>query len=272
MNRAETIPGQLTFDGTSFEVRSPIDDPITDPTAGPSPGADGSMPPPGVPPAPAEAPRRAPKPVPAQLPKARPAGPDRGSRRPGGPSGSSPTSASTSPATSADVSTWAPAPAPRSELVVEVIRSANRRKTAQARLHGGRLEIRIPARCTRAEEADLVRHFRAKFERMRVADDVDLSQRAAELASRHGLPTPASIRWVGNQQHRWGSCTPTDRTIRLSDRMSGFPGWVIDYVIVHELAHLVEAAHSARFWDLVNAYPLTERARGFLMAKGWDEE
>ena len=261
MSRAETIPGQLTFDGTSFEVRSSIDDPIID--------TQGSMPPPGVPPAPAVAPRRAPKPVPAQLPKARPSTPDRGSRRPGGPSGgSAPTSASTSP----DASTWAPAPAPRSELLVEVIRSANRRKTAQARLHGSRLEIRIPARCTRAEEAELVRHFRAKFERMRVADDVDLSQRAAELAARHGLPTPASIRWVGNQQHRWGSCTPSDRTIRLSDRMSGFPGWVIDYVIVHELAHLVEAAHSARFWELVNAYPLTERARGFLMAKGWDED
>ncbi len=261
MNRAETIPGQLTFDGTSFEVRSPI----IDPTLDPRPGLDESPPPPGVPPAPAVAPRRAPKPVPAQLPKARPAGPDRGSRRPGGPSGSA-------AATSADVSTWAPAPAPRSEMVVEVIRSANRSKTAQARLHGGRLEIRIPARCTRAEEAELVRHFRAKFERMRVADDVDLSQRAAELAARHGLPTPASIRWVGNQQHRWGSCTPADGTIRLSDRMSGFPAWVIDYVIVHELAHLVEAAHSTRFWALVNAYPLTERARGFLMAKGWDEE
>lgn len=261
MNRAETIPGQLTFDGTSFEVRSPIIDPTTDPR----PGLDGSPPPPGAPPGPAVAPRRAPKPVPAQLPKARPNGPDRGSRRPGGPSGSA-------AATSADVSTWAPAPAPRSEMVVEVIRSANRSKTAQARLHGGRLEIRIPARCTRAEEAELVRHFRAKFERMRVADDVDLSQRAAELAARHGLPTPASIRWVGNQQHRWGSCTPADRTIRLSDRMSGFPSWVIDYVIVHELAHLVEAAHSRRFWDLVNAYPLTERARGFLMAKGWDED
>jgi len=242
-------------------------DPTPDPLLHPERRADGSSPHPGVPPAPTVAPRRAPKPVPAQLPKARPAGPDRGSRRPGGPSGAAAPSA-----TSPDASTWAPAPGPRSELVVEVIRSANRRKTAQARLHGGRLEIRIPARCTRAEEAELVRHFRAKFERMRVADDVDLSQRAAELAARHGLPTPASIRWVGNQQHRWGSCTPADATIRLSDRMSGFPGWVIDYVIVHELAHLVEAGHSARFWELVNTYPLTERARGFLMAKGWDEE
>jgi len=266
LNRAETIPGQLTFDGTSFEVRSPIIDSPAEPMSGPG----GSTPPRGVPPAPTVAPRRAPKPVPAQLPKARPAGPGRGSRRPGGPSGS--LAATSAASTSADISTWAPAPAGRSELVVEVIRSANRRKTAQARLHGGRLEIRIPARCSRAEEAELVRHFRAKFERMRVADDVDLSQRAAELADRHGLPTPASIRWVGNQQHRWGSCTPADGTIRLSDRMSGFPAWVIDYVIVHELAHLVEAAHSVRFWELVNAYPLTERARGFLMAKGWDED
>ncbi|MDH5291051.1 MAG: hypothetical protein OEY41_13730, partial [Acidimicrobiia bacterium] len=144
MNRAETIPGQLTFDGTSFEVRSPIIDSPAEPMSGPG----GSTPPRGVPPAPTVAPRRAPKPVPAQLPKARPAGPGRGSRRPGGPSGS--LAATSAASTSADISTWAPAPAGRSELVVEVIRSANRRKTAQARLHGGRLEIRIPARCSRA--------------------------------------------------------------------------------------------------------------------------
>jgi predicted metal-dependent hydrolase len=157
-------------------------------------------------------------------------------------------------------------------LSVEVIRSPRRRKTAQARLHGSRLEIRIPAGCSKAEEHDLIKHFRAKFERMRGAEDIDLSQRAAALAAHFGLPRPTSIRWVGNQQHRWGSCTPGDGTIRLSDRLTGFPSWVVDYVIVHELAHLVVASHSARFWSLVNAYPLTERARGFLMAKGWEED
>jgi predicted metal-dependent hydrolase len=215
VNRAEAIPGQLTFEGTA---EGPIASGAAPQTPAPGPAASGP--------------------------------------------------ASTSP----DASTWSPAPAPRGALVVEVVRSSRRRKTAQARLHGSRLEIRIPAGCSRAEEAELVKHFRAKFERMRGAEDVDLVGRAAELAGTYGLPLPSSIRWVGNQHHRWGSCTPADGSIRLSDRMTGFPPWVVDYVIVHELAHLVVASHSARFWGLVNTYPLTERARGFLMAKGWEED
>jgi predicted metal-dependent hydrolase len=154
-------------------------------------------------------------------------------------------------------------------LNVVVVRSARRRKTAQARLAGSTLEIRIPARCSAAEEAELIDHFRSKFERSRAAGAIDLEQRAGRLARRHGLPPPASIRWVSNQQHRWGSCTPSEGSIRLSDRMAGFPDWVIDYVIVHELAHLIVPGHGAEFWTLVDGYPLAERARGFLLAKGW---
>jgi len=157
-------------------------------------------------------------------------------------------------------------------LNVVVVRSDRRRKTAQARMAGSTLEIRIPARCTSAEEADLVHHFTAKFERSRAAGAIDLGPRAGQLARRHGLPLPASIRWVSNQRYRWGSCTPRDRSIRLSDRMARYPDWVIDYVIVHELAHLVVPGHTGEFWSLVNAYPLAERARGFLLAKGWEAE
>jgi predicted metal-dependent hydrolase len=154
--------------------------------------------------------------------------------------------------------------------VVDVIRSSRRHKTAQARLVGDRLEIRIPGRCSHDQEADLVAHFTAKFERRRAAFSLDLEARAAELADTYDLPRPSSIRWVSNQQFRWGSCTPADGAIRLSDRLVGFPPWVVDYVIVHELAHLVEAGHGERFWSLVAAYPLSERARGFLLAKGWE--
>ena len=75
---------------------------------------------------------------------------------------------------------------------------------------------------------------------------------------------PASVRWVTNQNARWGSCTPGDRTIRLSDRLQQMPGWVVDYVLVHELAHLLEAGHTPEFWAWVDRYPRAEKAKGYL--------
>ncbi len=153
-------------------------------------------------------------------------------------------------------------------LDVEVIRSTRRKKTAQARLIDDTVVIRVPASMPATEVASMVDHFRSLYERKRRAGDLDLDLRAATLAAKHRLPAPTSIRWVSNQRARWGSCTPEHRSIRLSDRMSNFPDWVVDYVIVHELAHLVEPNHSASFWALVDRYPLSERARGYLMAKG----
>lgn len=152
-------------------------------------------------------------------------------------------------------------------LQVEITRSKRRKKTAEARLRGNVVEIRIPAATSKAEEQDFVDHFVAKFEKHRRSALIDLNARAQHLAVQYNLPFPDSIRWVSNQQQRWGSCTPADGSIRLSDRMGGFPKWVIDYVIVHELAHLVEIDHNKAFWALVEPYPLAERARGYLIAK-----
>jgi hypothetical protein len=84
------------------------------------------------------------------------------------------------------------------------------------------------------------------------------------LARRYKLPLPKSIRFVDNQKSQWGSCTPSTGDIRLSSRLTQFPPWVLDYVIVHELAHLIEFHHNAKFNALVDQYPKAERARGFL--------
>jgi predicted metal-dependent hydrolase len=151
---------------------------------------------------------------------------------------------------------------------VKVIRSPKRRKTVQARQVGGVLHVSIPATMSRADEE---RHVAEMVRRMRRRNEsavVDLAARAEALAATHGLERPASIRWADNQEWRWGSCTPADRTIRISTRLAGEPPWVLDYVIVHELAHLTIPGHGPGFWALVERYPLAERARGFLMARG----
>lgn len=155
---------------------------------------------------------------------------------------------------------------------VEVRRSARRRSTVSAYRDGDRVVVLIPARFSVAEEHEwvgrMVERLRRR-ERRAPRSDAQLLDRAGALARRY-LPdqpaaaVPASVRWVGNQNGRWGSCTPADRTIRLSTRLAGMPDWVVDYVLLHELCHLVVPGHGADFWDLVSRYPRTERARGYL--------
>ena len=157
-------------------------------------------------------------------------------------------------------------------MQVEVVRSAKRRKTISARQVGDVLRVSIPATMTKAEEEKWVGEMVRRIERRSESEQVDLAERAAVLASRYGLPVPDSIRWVDNQQSRWGSCTPVDRSVRISTRCAGYPQWVVDYVIVHEIAHLVVGPHDARFWALVNRYPKTERARGYLIAKSFEDD
>jgi predicted metal-dependent hydrolase len=108
-----------------------------------------------------------------------------------------------------------------------------------------------------------------RSERRKQLTDDDLMRRATRLSDRHlgGMAVPESVRWVDNQSSRWGSCTPGDRTIRLSTRLQGMPVWVVDYVLVHELAHLLEPGHDEKFWSWVDRYPQAEKAKGYLL--GW---
>ncbi|MFI5931707.1 M48 family metallopeptidase [Actinoplanes sp. NPDC051494] len=156
--------------------------------------------------------------------------------------------------------------------VVEVRRSQRRRRTVSAYREGERVVVLIPDRFSRAEETEWVERMLARLaareERVQHTDE-ELLSRARRLTARY-LPdyvrhvSPASVRWVTNQNGRWGSCTPDDGTIRISHRIQEMPDWVIDYVLLHELSHLVVPSHSAAFWDLVNRHPKAERARGYL--------
>lgn len=158
---------------------------------------------------------------------------------------------------------------------VEVRRSRRRTRTVTAFRERDRIVVVIPQRMSRADERSFVDSMVAKVlaREARLTPprgDAALRQRAADLADRYLAPAtgdprkPADVRWVTNQQRRWGSCTPVTGDIRLSHRLQGMPAWVVDYVLVHELAHLVEPTHSAAFWRLVQRFPEAERAKGFL--------
>lgn len=162
-------------------------------------------------------------------------------------------------------------------LKVEVIRSPRRRKTVEAIKEGNKITVMLPATLTRAEARRWVRTMVDRIEEsesiQRLNEKRELQRRAEDLHRRyfHGRPRLRSIRYVANMRGRYGSCTPSDGTIRLSHKLAECPDWVRDYVIVHELAHLRIPDHSASFWRLVARYPLAERARGFLISKGLEE-
>lgn len=153
-------------------------------------------------------------------------------------------------------------------LPVRVIRSERRKKSSAARIVDGVLEIRIPAWMNAAQETETVDALVRKIERKRSITEAgcDLAQRARSLAVVYDLPVPREIRWVTNQSTRWGSCSYEDGVIRISSRLARTPSWVVDYVILHELTHLVESGHTAVFHELMNRYPKAERAEGFLEA------
>ena len=151
---------------------------------------------------------------------------------------------------------------------VEVRRSARRRRTVAAYREDGRIVVLIPARFTPAQEREWVTRMVARVQGSgtRLRGDAELVRRARELSGRYldGRAAPSSVRWVPAMRTRWASCTPADGSIRLSQRLRDMPPWVLDYVLVHELAHLLESGHGSRFWRLVERYPRTERARGYL--------
>ncbi|HEY5650713.1 MAG TPA: M48 family metallopeptidase [Acidimicrobiia bacterium] len=151
-------------------------------------------------------------------------------------------------------------------LPIEIIRSPRRKKTISARVTDGRIVVRVPDGLTRSEETRLVDSIVEKMTRRMGAGGVDLASRARQLARRFGLPEPRSITWSDRQQARWGSCTATQGSIRISSRLSTVPDFVLDHVILHELVHLRVAGHGPDFQALVSRDPLAERAGGYLMA------
>ena len=167
-------------------------------------------------------------------------------------------------------------PAEQADWPIQVIRSARRRRTVGARLENGVLIIRAPEAMTDEDLAPFIENLKKRVQRRSSRlpqSDQELERRAREFNRKYfdGELAWHSVRYVTNQNSRFGSCTPDDGTIRISHRLASMPAWVRDYVLVHELTHLIERNHGPSFWRIVNRYPLAERARGYLMAVGLEE-
>lgn len=162
------------------------------------------------------------------------------------------------------------------EQKIKIIKSNRRTKTVSARMEDDVMVIRAPTNISEEELTAMIEDFKKRFERKAKKarlDDSGLDKRAQELNQLYfdGQLHWNSMTWSTRQNSRYGSCTPANKTIRISHQLEKVPRFVLDYVIVHELAHLLEANHSQNFWDLVYRYPKTERARGYLMAMGLEE-
>jgi predicted metal-dependent hydrolase len=157
---------------------------------------------------------------------------------------------------------------------ITIVRSPRRKRTIQTKYTNGRLWIYLPTGMSQSEENKWInkmiqRNQRSEQKRILRKSDSWLLHRAQFFNKKyfHG-ELDFSITYVSNQNSRFGSCTSVDKTIRISEKVKTMPSWVQDYVIIHELTHLIYSDHSKKFWEKVNQYPYAERAKGYLIAIG----
>jgi predicted metal-dependent hydrolase len=145
----------------------------------------------------------------------------------------------------------------------------------------GTIQLRVPHRLPKGAVGQLLDQIAAQLQAQRDLaarrTDAELQQRAEYINKKYfgGRIKWKAIRWVSNMNTRLGSCTnggSTDGHIRISDKIKGWPPWVVDAVIAHELVHRLHNSHSQAFWDtLKQGYPLTEKAQGFIEGVGFAE-
>ncbi|MDD5661501.1 MAG: M48 family metallopeptidase [Candidatus Omnitrophica bacterium] len=163
-------------------------------------------------------------------------------------------------------------------MEVKIIRSPKRRRTVSARLVQGTLLVNAPLLISQGRLEKIIANFKLRFERKKLKDGLNKNDNLVERASRinekffGNTLKVNSIEYVTGQNTRFGCCNCRLANIRISHRVGFMPDWVRDYVLLHEMAHLVEPNHSKAFWDIVNRYKFTERARGYLIAAGLGSE
>ena len=159
-------------------------------------------------------------------------------------------------------------------MEIRVVRSKKRKKTVSARVEDGTMSVRAPAFISGKELRKIIENFRKRFERKELKKRLNREKPPEDVFNRlnrkyfDGKLRINSIQYVTSQRSLYGSCSLSSGNIRISHKVAEMPSWVRDYVFMHEMAHLIEPNHGRSFWSIVNRYSLTERARGFLIAKG----
>lgn len=163
-------------------------------------------------------------------------------------------------------------------MEVKIIRSPRRRRTVSARLVKDVLLVSAPVFMPRERLEKMVANFKERFQRKRLKEELNQKEDLASVAQRlneryfENKLNVKAIEYSINQNSKFGCCNYRTGHIRVSHRLGLMPAWVRDYVIVHELAHLLQPNHSRAFWDIVSRYELSERAKGYLMAVGLARE
>ena len=159
-------------------------------------------------------------------------------------------------------------------MEVKVVRSRRRKRTVSACVVNDTLLVRAPLALSAGRLEKIVASLKSRFERKKIKEELDrredLTQIAARLNEKYfgNQLKINSVEYVANQKSRFGCCNYRSANIRISHRIGALPAWVRDYVLIHEMSHLIEPNHSKAFWDIVSRYRLAERARGFIMAAG----
>jgi len=163
-------------------------------------------------------------------------------------------------------------------MELKIIRSRRRRRTVSARIIKDTLLISAPAMLSQERLDRIVADFKIKFERKKIKEDLDRKQSLGDIARKineqyfENKLKVNSIEYATDQESKYGCCNYSSGRIRISHKVGLMPDWVRDYVVIHEMAHLIEPNHSAGFWEIISRYKLAERARGYLMAAGLDRE
>lgn len=181
---------------------------------------------------------------------------------------------------------------------IDVVRSRGRVRTSSARVRDGRVVVRLPAHLSphdaRRATNDLLRRLHAKAagpgptcslpRRVAPARDTRAPQgdrgdrwlvaRADGVAARW-LPDhdvrPGSVRWSHRMTTRWASITIGDRRVRVSHRLADAPDVVLDVLLLHELAHVVEGGHGPAFRALARRHPDHAEVDAWLARRTHDE-